>query len=114
MIFCRWLAPELMAGKPATFKCDIYSLVVVFSELLSNTLPWKIYDVESIRHQVVTQGKRFPIPPKVSSKEAVRLIEKGSEISRRKRNLQIKEISECVKHLMGVSLILVDLSLSII
>ena len=36
----RWLAPEILAGNPATFASDVYAFAIVLWELLTWELPW--------------------------------------------------------------------------
>jgi len=33
--FNRWLAPEILAEKPASFESDVYSFCVVATEMIS-------------------------------------------------------------------------------
>ncbi|GAB4815428.1 hypothetical protein N2152v2_002474, partial [Parachlorella kessleri] len=58
----RWLAPEVLTGKGATFASDVFSFGVVLWELLTLQLPW----AGSNPFQViwtVCEGGRPPLPP---------------------------------------------------
>ncbi|XP_076805381.1 uncharacterized protein LOC143449170 isoform X2 [Clavelina lepadiformis] len=95
-VFNRWLAPEILVGKKPAFESDMYSFCVVACEMLSGVLPWRGYDPESIRHQIVTKGQAFVIPAQVPSCLHP-VLSIGLALSRTKRTVQLKDIARILQ-----------------
>lgn len=89
--FYRWLAPEILVGKKPSFESDVYSFCVVVAEIISGVLPWFGYDLESIRHQVVSNGHVPPVPEKVP-KTLASVLMQGLTLSRQKRLLKLNQL----------------------
>lgn len=58
----KWLAPEVIAGQPATVAGDVFSFGVVLWELLTWAIPWQKQSPWTVVAQVLG-GKRLAIPP---------------------------------------------------
>jgi serine/threonine protein kinase len=57
-----WLAPEIIQMKPYTEKADVYSLGVIFWELLTREQYFSEIRFMAILEDMVKAGKRPPIP----------------------------------------------------
>jgi serine/threonine protein kinase len=57
----RWLAPEILAGQPASYESDVYAFGVVLWELLTWELPWGATNPWQVV-TFVTEGGRLEIP----------------------------------------------------
>ena len=53
------LAPELYFGSPQTNKCDIWSLGLIFYQMLFGELPWRSDNVEEFFKAAVSQPPNF-------------------------------------------------------
>ncbi|XP_078487413.1 uncharacterized protein LOC108950590 [Ciona intestinalis] len=104
-IYNRWLAPELLAEKNPSVECDVYSYCVVIVELLSGELPWKGFDPDSVRHQIVNKARSLPIPDRIPHLLTGTLAQ-GLVVSRRKRNITLQQISYSLQALAQSDMIL--------
>jgi hypothetical protein len=62
MLNPRWLAPEVLMGRPATAESDVFSFGTVLWELLTWRLPWEGANLYQLVF-MVSRGERLPIPP---------------------------------------------------
>ena len=47
------MAPQILSKNYYTFKCDVWSLGVIFFELLFGEMPWKTVDVGNILFKIM-------------------------------------------------------------
>ncbi|CAF1486943.1 unnamed protein product [Adineta ricciae] len=62
----QWTAPEILRLEPYTDKSDIYSLGVVYWELVTNQIPYSGYS-DSVVREFVLAGDRLKIPQDIPS-----------------------------------------------
>jgi len=60
-----YCAPEVLMGKPASFASDIYSIGIIFFEILTGTVPFDGETPEDVALRHIK--KRFPEPSKILS-----------------------------------------------
>ena len=98
----HYLAPELAQGKQATMQSDIYSLGIVFFELLTGDVPYKADNAI----QVALQHIKGTIPPVrqfdpdiPQSVENIVIKATAKNPAKRYRNiaLMLKDLNECLK-----------------
>ena len=41
---CNWIAPEVLKGEPYSVACDVWSVGCTVIEMLTGSLPWRIFD----------------------------------------------------------------------
>ncbi|KAF9462806.1 hypothetical protein BDZ94DRAFT_1260375 [Collybia nuda] len=60
----RWQAPELMSGLcQLTAEMDVYAYAILCIEILTmGRMPWALMDDEAVRHFVLKENSRPPIP----------------------------------------------------
>ncbi|KAI0324972.1 kinase-like protein [Cubamyces sp. BRFM 1775] len=65
----RWQAPEVMSGQSRpTAQSDVYAFAITCFEVLSKgALPWSMADDGSVRHFVLQENKRPPLPATFAS-----------------------------------------------
>jgi serine/threonine protein kinase len=56
-----WLAPEIIAGDPASKASDVYALGIVMWEVLTWAVPWRGANGHAIAG-AITAGERPPLP----------------------------------------------------
>ena len=81
--------------------CYFYTYYEIIT-VLTGVLPWQGYDVNSIRHQIVSKGRTLPIPnnfPSILSS----VLSQGLVLSRQKRTLKLKQIQSTINYLIKVS-----------
>lgn len=61
MTFCSWLAPEVLRGDPSSVKSDVYSLGIIFWEMLTWETPFAKGNPFLLQGHIV-HGARPPIP----------------------------------------------------
>ncbi|KAF8147822.1 hypothetical protein B0H34DRAFT_738281 [Crassisporium funariophilum] len=61
----RWQSPELMAGQSQlTPEIDVWAFSICCVEILTmGRMPWPLMDDEAVRHFVLKENSRPPIPP---------------------------------------------------
>lgn len=61
----RWQAPELMQGAQALMpEMDVYAFGICCVEILTKgALPWPLMDDDAVRHFVLIENMRPPLPP---------------------------------------------------
>jgi hypothetical protein len=57
----RWLAPEILAGNPATFASDVYAFAVVLWEILTWELPWGPTNPWQVSGKAVRERQHQPM-----------------------------------------------------
>ncbi|TFY54870.1 hypothetical protein EVG20_g9534 [Dentipellis fragilis] len=64
----RWQAPELMRGASVmTREIDVYAYAITCVEILAKGgLPWPLQDDEAVRHLVLVEHRRPPVPDTVT------------------------------------------------
>lgn len=55
-----YMAPQLLDSKPYTIKSDIWSIGLMFYEMLFGRVPWPSRDFESLRNNIKSMPLRFP------------------------------------------------------
>ena len=98
-IFNRWLAPEILACKKPSYESDVYSFCSVVCEVMSGVIPWSGYDVESIRHQIVSKGRSLKLPVNIP-KLLVSVVQKGLMVSRLRRSVNLQQLSFTLKQML--------------
>ena len=96
----HYLAPEILQGYPASFQSDIYSLGIVFFELLTGQLPYDEGTKTTIAASHV--NKAFPRITKFAPKtptEIENIIEKATQ---KKPQLRYKTADEMEKAILAV------------
>ncbi len=90
-----YMSPEQAAGKKVDNRSDIFSLGVVFYEMLTGAKPFKGENYSSVIHEIltVTPPKAFEANPLIS-KELSTIIERVLEKDPDKRYQNIEEFSE--------------------
>ncbi|KRX05999.1 Protein kinase-like domain [Pseudocohnilembus persalinus] len=61
-----YMAPQILFNEPYTNKADIWSLGLMFYEMLFNKYPWTIRDMHAMKKAIRTEPLRFPIDKPVS------------------------------------------------
>lgn len=61
-----WMAPEMLAGEPYTNKVDVWSMAIVFWEVLTQDMPWAdlpagVGLLDTLL-QAIQSGQRLPVP----------------------------------------------------
>ncbi len=90
-----YMSPEQAAGKKVDNRSDIFSLGVVFYEMLTGAKPFKGENYSSVIHEILTvaPAKAFEANPLIS-KELSTIIERMLEKDPDKRYQNIEEVSE--------------------
>ncbi|MEO0129319.1 MAG: serine/threonine-protein kinase [candidate division WOR-3 bacterium] len=90
-----YMSPEQAAGKKVDNRSDIFSLGVVFYEMLTGAKPFKGENYSSVIHEIltVTPPKAFEANPLIS-KELSTIIERALEKDPDKRYQNIEELFE--------------------
>ncbi len=90
-----YMSPEQAAGKKVDNRSDIFSLGVVFYEMLTGAKPFKGDTYSSVIHEIltITPPKAFEANPLIS-KELSTIIERMLEKDTDKRYQNIEEISQ--------------------
>jgi len=65
---CTWQAPEVMISAPHTQASDIYSLGLVFWEIISGLVPFENTPIQDDIRTLVLSGKRPAMPPCADSR----------------------------------------------
>lgn len=98
----HYLAPELSRGKQASMQSDIYSLGIVFYELLTGDVPFKAETpvqvaLMHVRGTIPSVRKFNPTIPQ--SVENILIKATAKSLSNRYKNiaLMIKDLNECLK-----------------
>jgi serine/threonine-protein kinase len=93
----KYMAPEQILGKKVDFRADVYSLGVLFYEMLTGTPPYTKGDHMSVMYQHV-QGKaplceelNPNIPPEIAA-----IVKKTMEIDKTKRYETMDELREAL------------------
>lgn len=55
-----YMAPQILERKSYTKKCDVWSLGVIFYELIFGRLPWEGKDEKALLTNILSQKIRFP------------------------------------------------------
>lgn len=55
-----YMAPQLLLRKPYTTKCDIWSLGIIFFEMLFGETPWKGIDEKDLLNNILKKLLNFP------------------------------------------------------
>ncbi|CAD8133760.1 unnamed protein product [Paramecium octaurelia] len=63
-----YMAPQILFKQEYTSKCDIWSLGIVFFELLFGKLPWMTRDIIDLLDKIQNQPLIIPKQPKISLK----------------------------------------------
>lgn len=98
----HYLAPELTKGQPATMQSDIYSLGIVFYELLTGDVPFKGDNavqvaLKHVREQVPSVRKINPEIPESIEKIVLRATAKNPKNRYKNIAYMIRDLNECLK-----------------
>lgn len=55
-----YMAPQLLENKPYTIKSDIWSIGLMFYEMLFGKTPWPARDINSLKNNVKNMPLKFP------------------------------------------------------
>ena len=50
-----YMAPQILQRKPYGTKCDIWSLGIIFHEMIYHDVPWKARDERELLHNIMTK-----------------------------------------------------------
>lgn len=62
-----YMAPEIYYEEPYGRNCDVWSIGILFYELLFGTIPGQEED-EEVRYESIKRGLKFPSSPRISDK----------------------------------------------
>ena len=79
-----YMAPQILKHEKYTNKSDIWSLGLIFYEMLYGKTPWSVRSQYELIQKCTTQKVRFPINVKVSEQSKT-LIKKCLEVQESKR-----------------------------
>lgn len=96
-----WAAPEVLSGEGCTYCSDVYSLAVVFWEIISGVLPWQdaAEPIQILRR--VANGERPPMP--VGTLPELTLLISSMWCQDHARRPSMKEVVHCLNQ-MAVAL----------
>ncbi|CAK94087.1 unnamed protein product (macronuclear) [Paramecium tetraurelia] len=63
-----YMAPQILEGQPFSAKCDVWSVGVMFYELLYGRTPWSAENAYSLLENIKKQSLKFPPKPVRSQK----------------------------------------------
>lgn len=89
------MAPQILQGKEYSIKCDVWSLGVMFYQMLYGFLPWiDNNSIHDLLHKITHDNLQFP-PSVQVSQELKDLIQKMLQIDETNR-ATMKEVDEII------------------
>lgn len=90
----RYMSPEVLGGKPADHRSDIYSLGLVLYEALTGTLPFSSLEPSILRREIVQGGLRWAkdFPPDLKA-----VCQKALSVSPHRRQGSVAEFASELK-----------------
>ncbi len=55
-----YMAPQILNNQPYTSKCDIWSLGLMFYEMIYGIPPWPIRNIQSYKNAILKRPLAFP------------------------------------------------------
>ncbi|CAI9100941.1 OLC1v1038132C1 [Oldenlandia corymbosa var. corymbosa] len=95
----RWMAPEVMMGKPFNRKVDVYSFGLMLWELVSGKVPFRGMTPVQVAFAVGTKNQRPPIPQRCP--KAMRLLIEACWCSRSEKRPEFWQIVKVLEHFRG-------------
>ncbi|XP_056181365.1 inactive serine/threonine-protein kinase TEX14 [Falco biarmicus] len=92
----KWCSPEVILEKVVTVKSDIYSFCTVLQEALTETPPWKGFEVSVIKQLIISGQQleadvRLPMP-------YYGIIKSGLEPKQKNRSMKLQDIQYILKN----------------
>ncbi|XP_060703741.1 inactive serine/threonine-protein kinase TEX14-like [Hemiscyllium ocellatum] len=88
--FYNWLAPEIIRGKPATFKSDVYSICILIQELFTDVVPWEDLDGFAVKELIAT-GRYLTVDEQVP-KPYYDIVQTGIQPKPQNRTMNLQDI----------------------
>ncbi|GCC32927.1 hypothetical protein chiPu_0011391 [Chiloscyllium punctatum] len=88
--FYNWLAPEIIRGKPATFKSDVYSICTLIQELLTDVVPWEDLDGFAVK-ELIAAGRYLTVDEQVP-KPYYDIVQTGIQPKPQNRTMNLQDI----------------------
>ncbi|XP_043574840.1 inactive serine/threonine-protein kinase TEX14-like [Chiloscyllium plagiosum] len=88
--FYNWLAPEIIRGKPATFKSDVYSICTLIQELLTDIVPWEDLDGFAVK-ELIAAGRYLTVDEQVP-KPYYDIVQTGIQPKPKNRTMNLQDI----------------------
>uniref|UniRef100_UPI00398E95DA inactive serine/threonine-protein kinase TEX14 n=1 Tax=Pristiophorus japonicus TaxID=55135 RepID=UPI00398E95DA len=88
--FYNWLAPEIIRGKPATIKSDVYSLCTLIQELFTDAVPWEDLDGFALKESIAA-GRYLTVDGQVPQ-PYYDIVRTGIEVKPQNRTMNLQDI----------------------
>ncbi|XP_064425042.1 inactive serine/threonine-protein kinase TEX14 isoform X1 [Latimeria chalumnae] len=92
----NWLAPEIIRGKPATVKSDIYSFCTLIQELFTDAAPWYGLEGNAIKDSLAA-GQGLAVDARVP-KPYYGIVRTGIAIKPQGRTMSLQDIRYVLKN----------------
>ncbi|XP_069766558.1 inactive serine/threonine-protein kinase TEX14 isoform X2 [Narcine bancroftii] len=88
--FYNWLAPEVIRGKTATVKSDVYSLCTLVQELFTDAVPWEDLDGFAVK-ELLAAGRYLAVDEQVP-KPFYDIVRIGIQLKPQNRTMNLQDI----------------------
>ncbi|XP_062887802.1 inactive serine/threonine-protein kinase TEX14-like [Mobula hypostoma] len=88
--FYNWLAPEVIRGKTATVKSDVYSFCTLVQELFTDAVPWEDLDGFAVK-ELLAAGRCLTVDDQVP-KPYYDIVRMGIQVKPRNRTMNLQDI----------------------
>ncbi|XP_043910216.1 inactive serine/threonine-protein kinase TEX14 isoform X1 [Protopterus annectens] len=94
--FYNWVSPEVIRGKSATFKSDVYSFCTVIQEVFTETVPWFGVDGSVIKN-ILSSGRGLEVDARVP-KPYYDIVRMGVQVKHQDRCINLQDIRYIIRN----------------